>query len=84
MRFTVNCSLAAAFLVFALVRAEPIPLVNPANYYNQTLGIDPAGLYDQAPGYGIVRIRKSTRQLPAIDDDARPRRFYRMKIVDLR
>ncbi|MEM7392566.1 MAG: thrombospondin type 3 repeat-containing protein [Verrucomicrobiota bacterium] len=36
---------------------------NPAGYYNQTLGIDPAALHDQAAGYGIVRIDKTTRKI---------------------
>ncbi len=43
---------------FAILAAS-----NPADYYTQTLGIDPPALHDQAPGYGIIRIRKSTREI---------------------
>ena len=37
-------------------------VANPAEYYNSTLKQAPSRLHDRVPGYGIVRIRKSTRQ----------------------
>ncbi len=36
---------------------------NPAQYHNQTRGIDPSTLHDRGAGYGIVRIEKSTRKV---------------------
>jgi len=36
---------------------------NPKEYYRQTRGIDPPALHDRGAGYGIVRIKKSTREI---------------------
>jgi hypothetical protein len=36
---------------------------NAAEYHNRTLGISPANLHDRAPGYGITRLDKATRQI---------------------
>jgi alkaline phosphatase D len=36
---------------------------NSDEYYSRTLGISPVNLHDRAPGYGITRINKSTRQI---------------------
>ncbi|MEY4243038.1 MAG: hypothetical protein RLZZ245_623 [Verrucomicrobiota bacterium] len=36
---------------------------NSEEYYNRTLGVSPVNLHDRAPGYGITRIDKSTRQI---------------------
>jgi alkaline phosphatase D len=40
-----------------------IGAANPLEYYNQTRNIDPPNLHDRSAGYGIVRIKKATRQI---------------------
>ena len=36
---------------------------NSEEYHNRTFGMSPANLHDRAPGYGITRIDKGTRQI---------------------
>ncbi len=40
-----------------------IGAANPLEYYNQSRNMDPPNLHDRSAGYGIIRIRKSTRRI---------------------
>ena len=40
-----------------------VSAANPLEYYDQTRNIDPVNLHDRGAGYGIIRIKKDTRQI---------------------
>ena len=40
-----------------------VSAANPLEYYDQTRNIDPVNLHDRGAGYGIIRIKKDTRDI---------------------